>query len=263
MSRPMLEMLELRRLLSAGLLAAGQYKAFDFNGDSVNDAVLVNNGTSAIQYTYTSGTGLDSVNITQDGGAFTTNTWVAQVGDTNPTADYALSSAKMGTSVKVKGTTYNPIAGTSNVRAGSVDQVSVGVGNLLEVDATQGGINKVLVNSGLLGNAISAAGIGDIVVSGDVTGTVYAEGGISRVSAGRVYGGAIIANAGDLGKLVADSITNVAFVQAVNVGQITTQVLDAQTTILTSGADHPEGRDDQQRDDPRRHDHGQAPGHHH
>ena len=53
MTRPIVEMLEYRRLMSTSLLGAGQYAMFDFNGDSIKDAVLVNTGSSAIEYTYT------------------------------------------------------------------------------------------------------------------------------------------------------------------------------------------------------------------
>ena len=129
MVQPVLENLESRQLLS--VLAAGQAQLFDLNHDGANDAVLVNTGASAINYTYSGGGAIDRVDITANGASFATNAAVAAVGDTDPDADYTLTSAQIGVSVKYQCKTYKAAAGDTTVVEGAIGTFQLGAGDLL------------------------------------------------------------------------------------------------------------------------------------
>jgi hypothetical protein len=140
----MFESLESRTLLSAsaGELAAGQAQLFDTNGDGRSDAVLVNTGTSAIEYDYVAGNGLKSVLLTADGGKFTTNMFVADVSDTSPTQDFSMGSTKISVDVCYGGARFRAVEGESSVIEGAIAQLEIGRGDLLAVQATTGGLGK-------------------------------------------------------------------------------------------------------------------------
>jgi hypothetical protein len=234
MVQPILENLEPRQLLSA--LAAGQAQLFDFNGDHVNDAVLVNTGASAIEYTYTGGSAIDRIDITASGASFTTNAAVVAVGDTNPDADYTLASALIGVSVKYHCQTYKAMAGDTMVVEGAIGTLQLGAGNLLSVQATLGNIDKVTVNKGDVGDMEAAGGIGTVLVNGDVTGNIVADtGDITSLSADDLLGAGVYALSGTLRKVMADDLIG-ASLAAAQIGTITAGSITDYSSIVSYGS---------------------------
>ena len=220
MNLPTAEQLEPRLLLSAGVLAAGQAQLFDFDGDGSDDAVLVNTGCSPIEYEHTGGVGLDRVDITADGGAFVTNTYVAHIGDTSATEDFLLGTVKVGVRVCYRGHRLQPIAGATSVDAGAIRRLKVGEGDVLWAGTSAGDIDNLILCHGDLYDVYAQGGLGTVVVGGDVLGSVFVNDGIGRLAAEDIDGASIIADTGRIGRLVADTITNYAYVDAVGMDKV-------------------------------------------
>jgi len=140
------------RLLLSSVLGVGQVALFDFDGGG-NDAILINSGTTDLEYDVTGGNGL-AVDLVGDGGAFITNTWV-EVDDTNPLADYLLDSAMVGGQVVHDSVTYDPIAGENSVQARSVGFLQVTTGNLSLLDVQELNASTVLVTPGDVGTVVA------------------------------------------------------------------------------------------------------------
>ncbi len=214
MNRPTVsETLEPRLLLAATLLP-GETATFDFDTNGVDDAILVNTGTSAIEYDEAGGDGL-TVNLLADGAKFLTNTW-AQIDDADPLQDFGLDLARLGTTLNHAGQTFSPIAGASSVTASTIGLFKVGAGNLLSATASVGDIDVLLVE-------------------GDITGSVNVAGGIGELVADRINGGAITV-AGTIGELATNAITNYAYIQAASAGELLADSIDGGATIIISGA---------------------------
>jgi hypothetical protein len=236
----LLESLEMRTLLSAVTLSAGKTQLFDFNADGTNDAILVNTGTSDIQYEYSAGsTGLDAVLLTADGGKFTTNTYVTQVGDVSDTLDFSMGNTKIGVAVRYGKTNFAAIEGDTSVVEGSLSQLEIGKGDLLNVQATTGDIGKVYVNNGDLVNASAVGIIYSLIVEGDLLGSVYAGGsiiagaGIGTISANHISAVYIDAGTGAIGKIAVDQIDNGTIINAVSMGTISVGTITGQSSITT------------------------------
>jgi hypothetical protein len=231
---PRLESLEPRQLLS--VLAAGQAQLFDFTGDGVMDGVLVNTGTSAINYTYTGGSVIDRVDIAANGASFVSSGSVAEVGDTSSALDFTLGSAQIGVSVKYKCHTYKGVAGDTSVIEGAIGTLQLGAGNLLSAQSTQGNIDKVTLCNGNLVDALSATSIGSILVGGDVTGSVTAAtGGIASLSADSISGAIVSALSGTIAKITTDQITAGAQITAAQIGCLTAGTIDGGSSIISFG----------------------------
>lgn len=234
MTRPTLEPLETRTLLSAGVLSPGMGQLFDFDLNGTNDAVLVNTGTSDIEYEYLGGNGLANVKLTADGGKFVTNTFVAQVGDNSAADDFLLGEGKLGVSVKYRNIRFNPIAGASSVVEGAVSRLEIGKGDLLGLATTEGDVGKVYLCDGDLTDASSAGAIDRLVIEGDILGLVQAVGNIGMISANRLDAGHILGG-GQIGQLAIDVITNAAIVEAPRIGTVVAKRIDAQSQITSYG----------------------------
>ncbi|MFB3893983.1 MAG: beta strand repeat-containing protein [Phycisphaerae bacterium] len=227
------EALESRTLLSVATLAAGKAALLDTNGDSVNEAILVNTGASAIEYDYQGGGGLAAVKLTADGGKFVTNTFVSQVGDTSDALDFTMGSSKIGVDVKYGGKLYGAIAGDSSVVEGAVVQLEIGRGNLAGLTATQGNIGKVYLDSGNVTGPIGASGsIDTLAVSGDILGSISAAAGINIISAGRL----LAAVNGSINTLAVDTIGAGADIQAATLGKVTAGMIGEGAIIQSAGA---------------------------
>ncbi len=226
--RTQFEGLEPRFLLSGGVLAAGATGVFDLDGDSVNDAVLVNTGVGDIAYAYDVGDlGFDWIKITEDGGGFQTNTWATKVRDNDNHDDFDLAFTELGVAMTFDGVDYAAIAGTTDVRAGAIASLHVGDGSLAGVAATETDIDTVMVDTG---------GIGNVFAEGSILGWVQAQLTIDQVVAGHIDGATILSVAGDLGKLCADVVDNGAFISALgNIDQV--NVGHFEGAILNSGID--------------------------
>ncbi len=229
------------RLLLDGV-DPGAAALFDFDGDGTNDAVLVNTGATAIEYEVSGANGL-ALNLTGDGAAFCTNTWV-EVADLPD--DFILDAATVGTRVRYGCTWYDAIEGSSTVAAASIGRLDIGVGDLVSAGASEAGIGKVILHDGDLTDLSALTDIGWAIVEGDILGSIEAGGNIDRIAAEAIRGAEIIAG-GNIGEIVADAITDritetttepityTSYIQAVDIDEIVAGTIDGGSEVLAIG----------------------------
>ncbi|MBN1553532.1 MAG: LEPR-XLL domain-containing protein [Phycisphaerae bacterium] len=236
MNRPLMETMEPRLLLSAGVLSAGQTEVFDLDGNGVNDAVLANLGAGDLEYEYSGGsTGFDVIRASQDGAAFRTNTWVASVEDTSATDDFDLTKVLLQKRTKFGGVWYDPVLGDSGVSAGAIDFLELGAAGTLQTATTEGDLLKLLLRDDATLDISSAGKIGTLCGFGDVSGSIQSAGDFDVLSADDLLG-VYIQTGGTLGKLVADNMTAGSYVQADALGQLIANVIDDGSVVSVVGS---------------------------
>lgn len=227
-----MEALEGRLLLSATLLEAGQKALLDFDLDGTHDAVLANTGSVAVLYEQTGADGL-AVTLVEDGASFATNTW-AVIGDGDPADDFDLISAVIGKKIRYQCHNYDPIGGQSILSAASIGCATVGVGDVVFAEATEGAIDRLVLDEGDLHDASAVTGIGCLCVDGSILGSILSGGGIGCLSAEAVNGAYI--EAADVGTIVTDAVTGGAYIASTGgIDELLADTIDGGAYVSAAG----------------------------